>query len=107
MTETSPASKPKRERTYASGARGKPMILRGTVVSTKMLKTLTVEVDRTVMHRKYKKYVRITTKLHVHDEKGEARTGDEVQILECRPYSKTKHFRLDKVIKHKAQGGDQ
>lgn len=98
MSESSPAAS-KRQRTYASQERGKPMILRGTVVSTKMHKTLTVEVARTVMHRKYKKYVRTHSKFHVHDEKGEGRVGDEVQILECRPYSKTKHFRLDRVIK--------
>ena len=97
MSDTSPTSS--RERTYASQARGKPMILRGKVVSTKMAKTLTVEVARTVMHRKYKKYVKIHTKIHAHDEKGEGRLGDEVQILECRPFSKTKHFRLDKIIK--------
>jgi small subunit ribosomal protein S17 len=97
MSETS--STPKRERTYASGARGKPCVLRGKVVGAKMAKTITVEVGRTVMHRKYKKYVRIHKRFHVHDEKGEGRLGDEVQILECRPYSKTKHFRLERVIK--------
>lgn len=97
MSETNASST--EGRTYADRTRGKPQILRGTVVSTKMAKTLTVEVARTVMHPKYKKYVKIHHKIHAHDEKGEGRLGDEVQILECRPFSKTKHFRLDRIIK--------
>lgn len=70
----------------------------GRVVSDKMNKTITVLIERNVQHPLYKKYVRRSTKLHVHDESGESREGDVVMIEQCRPLSKTKAWRLVKVI---------
>lgn len=68
--------------------------LSGTVVSDKMEKTIVVRVDRTVVHPKYgKRYVR-SQKYHVHDEKEEYHIGEAVSFKECRPYSKTKRWRV-------------
>lgn len=73
--------------------------LKGRVVSDKMNKTAVVVVGRQVKHALYKKYIRRSTKLHVHDENNECVIGDEVAICECRPLSKTKSWRLVNVIK--------
>ncbi len=72
--------------------------LTGRVVSDKMDKSITVLVERKVKHPLYKKYVRRSTKIHVHDENNECRTGDVVDIKECRPLSKSKSWRLHKVV---------
>ena len=69
----------------------------GTVLSAKMDKTLTVAIQRLVKHRLYKKYIKQTTKLHVHDESNLAKEGDIVSIKETRPYSKTKSWVLVKI----------
>lgn len=61
-------------------------------------KTIKVSVDYRVPHPKYGKYVRWTEKLHAHDEHNEANEGDRVQVMECRPISKTKTWRLMKVL---------
>ncbi|MGD2108381.1 MAG: 30S ribosomal protein S17 [Phycisphaerae bacterium] len=71
----------------------------GTVVSTKGDKTVTVHHDYTVKHRKYGKYYRRTTSLHVHDEKNEAREGDYVEVAACRRLSKTKCWRLVRILR--------
>ena len=70
----------------------------GKVVSTKMQKTITVSVERLVKHETYGKYIRRTTKLLAHDEKGESREGDLVAIEECRPLSRRKSWRLVRVL---------
>jgi small subunit ribosomal protein S17 len=70
----------------------------GQVVSDKMDKTITVVVERVVKHPLYKKYIRRTSKLHAHDESNECRQGDLVSIEECRPISRTKSWRLHKVL---------
>ena len=72
--------------------------LTGRVVSDSMNKTITVLVERKVKHPLYKKYVRRFTKLHVHDENNECHTGDVVDIEECRPLSRTKSWRLHRVV---------
>ena len=72
--------------------------LTGTVVSNKMDKTISVEVERLIKHPTYGKYVRRTTKLLAHDEKNECRQGDTVAISECRPLSRHKAWRLVRVI---------
>jgi small subunit ribosomal protein S17 len=69
----------------------------GTVVSDKMDKTITVLVERTYRHPKYGKYVRKHERYHAHDEKNEAGTGDKVELMECRPLSRLKRFRLVRV----------
>ncbi len=73
----------------------------GEVVSHLMEKTAVVKVDILKMHPKYKKTYRVSKKFHVHDEKNEAKVGDTVKFVECRPLSKTKKWRLTQVIKEK------
>ena len=70
----------------------------GRVVSNKMHKTITVQVDRRVRHQVYGKYVSRRTKLHAHDENNDCKEGDLVLIEQCRPLSKTKTWRLVKVL---------
>lgn len=72
-------------------------VLRGTVVSTKMQDTITVAVERYVMHPKYKKFMRRTKKFLVDDKGNTAKEGDKVEIRETRPLSKRKHFVLVKA----------
>ena len=69
----------------------------GTVVSTKMEKTVVVRIDRTVKH-KVGKYIRLSTKLHVHDAESECNVGDKVEIVSVRPISKLKCWKLHKII---------
>ena len=69
-------------------------ILEGEVVSDKMDKTITVLVERRFMHPLYKKYVKKTSKYAAHDESNSIKTGDRVQIIECRPISKSKRWTL-------------
>lgn len=71
--------------------------LQGKVVSDKMNKTITVLLERQVKHPLYKKYIRRSTKLHVHDENNECAIGDVVAIRECRPMSKTKSWTLVEI----------
>jgi small subunit ribosomal protein S17 len=71
----------------------------GTVVSDKMDKTVTVEVERLVSHPIYKKYIRRKANYHAHDEKNECRVGDRVTIVECRPLSKLKRWRVKEIIR--------
>ena len=70
----------------------------GRVVSNKMDKTITVLVERRVRHPLYGKYIKRSTKFKAHDESNDCREGDWVAISECRPISKDKSWRLDKVI---------
>ena len=68
------------------------------VVSDKMEKSFVVAIERKVKHPLYGKFIRRTTKLHVHDENNEAKVGDTVEIRECRPLSKTKSWTLVRVV---------
>ena len=70
----------------------------GKVISNKMDKSAVVMIDRKVKHPVYGKYISRTTKLHIHDENNECGIGDTVQITECRPISKTKSWKLVKVV---------
>ena len=79
-------------------ARGRRKERRGVVVSTAMDKTIVVRVDTVKPHPRYKKVVRRSTKFHVHDEENAANVGDLVRIVETRPLSKTKHWRLAEVL---------
>ena len=72
--------------------------LTGKVVSDKMDKTVTVLVERTVMHDLYQRYVWRSKKFHAHDERSEAKVGDLVKIVETRPLSRTKRWRLVEVL---------
>jgi small subunit ribosomal protein S17 len=76
----------------------------GLVTSAqKTPKTIRVEVHYLTKHPKYGKFVRKAARMHAHDEKSEARVGDRVQIMECRPISKTKNWRLVKVLERAPQ----
>ena len=70
----------------------------GIVVSDKMNKSITVAIERRVKHPLYDKYQKKTTKLMAHDEENDANAGDMVRIMETRPYSKRKRWRLDEVL---------
>jgi small subunit ribosomal protein S17 len=93
MTET--ATEVKKE---AIGERGRRRVLDAVVISTKQDKTVRVEVTYMVKHPRYNKYLRERTRLQVHDEAREAEVGDQVEITECRPISKTKKWRLVRVL---------
>jgi len=70
----------------------------GLVVSDRMHKTVIVSVERTVMHPKYKKYLRRRTKVKAHDESNQSHVGDRVVIVECRPLSRDKRWRVSKIL---------
>ena len=73
-------------------------VLQGRVVSDKMDKTITVLVERRVKHPLYGKFIRRSTKVHAHDEANECGIGDTVMVEQCRPLSKSKTWRLVKVV---------
>jgi small subunit ribosomal protein S17 len=79
-------------------SRGKRRIAVGVVTSDKMNKTRRVEIGRLVKHARYGKMIRRRTVCHVHDEKNESRAGDTVEIMESRPLSRTKHWRLLRIV---------
>ena len=72
--------------------------IEGRVVSNKMQKTVTVLIERQVQHPLYGKIVRRSTKVHAHDENNECKEGDVIRIAETRPLSKTKNWRVVKVV---------
>lgn len=78
-------------------ARGKPRTLRGVVKSNRMAKTITVEVVRTVRHAKYNKFLKKHARYYAHDEHSAAGIGDTVIIVESRPLSRLKRWRLQSV----------
>lgn len=73
-------------------------VMRGVVTSARMQKTIVVEVSRKVRHPLYEKYVSRRTKLYAHDEQGEARAGDVVEVVQTRPLSRLKRWRLLRVV---------
>jgi len=75
----------------------------GKVVSDKMDKTITVLVERRVKHELYGKYITRSTKLHAHDENNDCNEGDTVAIVESRPMSKTKTWKLQAIVEKAAQ----
>ena len=101
-------SKPKRERPAERKAitrvpkpdhpRGRRQERRGVVISSGMDKTIVVRVDAVKAHPKYLKVVRRSTKFHAHDEENQAKVGDVVRIVETRPLSKTKNWRLVEIV---------
>jgi small subunit ribosomal protein S17 len=85
--------------TAAVPARHQRQELTGVVTSAKMEKTIVVKVTRLVKHKLYTRVMRITKKFYAHDEKREARLGDTVKIVETRPMSKLKRWRLSGVLR--------
>ena len=88
---------PEQQATTDSGATSVTRSVTGTVVSNRMDKTITVLVERKVQHPVYGKIIRRSSKLHAHDEKNECNSGDKVTVVECRPLSKTKSWRLHSI----------
>ena len=78
--------------------RNRRKVLRGKVVSDKMDKTVVVEINTTKSHPLYGRQVKYTTRFKAHDENNEAKVGDIVEVMETRPLSKDKHFRLVRII---------
>jgi small subunit ribosomal protein S17 len=72
----------------------------GTVKSNKMEKTIVVSIETLALHPLYKKYVKRSKKVKAHDEKNEAKLGDRVRVIECRPISKEKSWKLVEIIEH-------
>lgn len=86
--------------------RGKKRVREGTVVSDKMQNTIVVDVERVFRHSLYGKVVRRSSRCYVHDEKGEARVGNKVRIVECKPLSKLKRWRLLEVLRRRGDAED-
>jgi len=89
--------------TQKSGTDKSGRTIEGRVVSNKMQKTVTVLLERQVQHPLYGKIVRRSTKVHAHDEKSECKEGDVVRIVECRPLSKSKNWRVVEIVTRAAQ----
>jgi small subunit ribosomal protein S17 len=87
-----------------AAARNPRRVLTGVVTRDKMDKTRRVEIPRLVKHERYGKYIKQRTVCYMHDEQNETRNGDTVEIMETRPLSKMKHWRLVRVIT-RAPGG--
>jgi small subunit ribosomal protein S17 len=81
-----------------SPERAERKVMRGTVTSNKMQKTVVVQVDRKVKHPLYEKFISKRTKLYAHDENNEAKIGDIVEVTQTRPLSKMKSWRLVRII---------
>lgn len=70
----------------------------GTVVSDRMEKTIVVSLERTVMHPKYRKYLKRRSRVKAHDETNQCQIGDRVRIVECRPLSRDKRWRVSEIL---------
>jgi small subunit ribosomal protein S17 len=82
----------------AERSAGKPKVRQGVVTSAKGEKTITVKIDVVRRHRRYHKILRSTIKLHAHDEANTAAEGDTVRVVECRPMSASKRWRLVEIV---------
>ena len=89
--------------TASTPARHARQELTGVVTSAKMQKTIVVKVTRLVQHGLYTRVVRVSKKFYAHDERGEARLGDTVRIMETRPISKLKRWRLAEVVSRRTR----
>ncbi len=77
-------------------------VLLGEVVSDRMHKTITVKVERRIRHSIYERVIKRSKKYHAHDEQNQCQVGDQVRIIETRPLSKTKRWRLLEVVRQRA-----
>jgi small subunit ribosomal protein S17 len=91
------------ERTTQTPRKPRRMLVGRVTSAHKTPKTIRVEAQYLDRHRKYGKYLRRSARLHVHDEKQEAKLGDQVQVMECRPVSRTKTWRLVRVLESAPQ----
>jgi small subunit ribosomal protein S17 len=92
------AAEPAREPDRAAEPSGRRKVRQGVVISDKADKTIVVRIDVANRHRRYRKVLRTSTTLHAHDETNDASTGDIVRVVETRPLSRTKHWRLVEVL---------
>ena len=93
------AEQPDAEAEPAESVAARPArAMTGVVTSSKADKTISVHVERRIKHPVYGKFIRRSTKLHAHDENNDCREGDVVTIVETRPISKTKSWKLDRVV---------
>ena len=83
-------------------AEGRRKVLVGEIVSDRMHKTITVKVERRMRHPIYERVIRRSKKYHAHDEHNQGRIGDQVRIMETRPLSKTKRWRLVEIMRRRA-----
>ena len=79
--------------------RGNRKVVTGIVVSDKMDKTVTVQVSRRLRHPRYKKFITLSKKYHAHDDKNECGIGDMVRLMETRPLSRTKRWRVTEIVR--------
>jgi small subunit ribosomal protein S17 len=79
----------------------------GVVISNRMQKTVVVSVERMVMHPRYKKHLKRRTKVKAHDEKNECQAGDRVLIVECRPFSREKRWRVSRILERGVATGKE
>lgn len=99
MADTTKPAAPAVPATAAPEVRGVRRVVTGIVTRDKNLKTRRVEIQTLVKHPKYGKYIKQRTVLYVHDEKNESALGDTIEAMESRPLSRTKRWRLVKVVK--------
>jgi small subunit ribosomal protein S17 len=79
----------------------------GTVVSDRMEKTIVVSLERTVMHPKYRKYLKRRSRIKAHDETNQCHVGDRVRIVECRPLSRDKRWRVSEILQRTRTAADE
>ena len=90
----------------AEKTRGRPAAKIGVVVSDGMDKSVVVRVDRIVRHSRYSRYVRRSAKFMAHDENDQCKVGDTVEILETRPLSARKHYRVHRILKRSVSAAE-
>lgn len=103
MTSATPGNPGHGSADSTQSERNERKIMRGTVTSNKMQKTVVVQVDRKVKHPLYEKFVSRRTKLYAHDENNEAKVGDVVEVTQTRPLSKMKNWRLVRIVQKAAE----
>ena len=106
MTDTTSSAQSSAVPPSTTEPRHRRRVVQGFVSSDKMDQTITVRVERTFKHTKYKKYIRRHEKVHAHDASNDAHIGDTVELMECRPLSKTKRWRLVRVIARANYSGE-
>jgi small subunit ribosomal protein S17 len=84
------------------GEKGHRRVVSGKVVSDKMDKTVVVEISRLTRHSRYSKIMKMVTKVKAHDEKNECKIGDRVKLMEARPLSREKHWRVVEILERAA-----
>jgi small subunit ribosomal protein S17 len=97
--ETAAAETATATATAAKSDRGRQQVKQAKVVSNKMDKTVVVTVEIAITHRLYHRYLKRTSRFHAHDERNECNVGDVVEIVSSRPLSRTKRWRVRRIIK--------